>query len=59
MLSFSHKGCTSGPPKGDCREIASPLVPRKGGSKGDLKVQKIQISSSGKPTSSVLYARLH
>ena len=40
MLSFSHKGCTSGHTKGDCREKASPLAPRNGGAKGDLKVQK-------------------
>jgi histone H3/H4 len=40
MLSFSHKGCMSGCAKGDCREKASPLAPRNGGSKGDSKVQK-------------------
>ncbi len=40
MLSFSHKVCTSGRAKGDCREKASPLAPRNGGSKGDPKVQK-------------------
>jgi histone H3/H4 len=40
MLSFSHKVCRSDRAKGDCREKASPLVPRNGGSKGDPKVPK-------------------
>ncbi len=40
MPSFSHKGCTSGHAKGKCREKASSLVPRNGGSKGDPKVPK-------------------
>jgi histone H3 len=38
--SFSHKGCTSGHAKGNCREKASPLVPRNGGFKEDPKVPK-------------------
>jgi hypothetical protein len=40
MLSFSHKVCMSHRAKGDCREKASPLAPRNGGSKGDPKVPK-------------------
>ncbi len=40
MLSFSHKVCLSDRAKGDCREKASPLAPRNGGSKGDPKVPK-------------------
>jgi hypothetical protein len=40
MLSFSHKGCTSDRAKGNCREKASPLAPRNGGSKGNPKVPK-------------------
>ncbi len=34
-LSFSHKGCTTVRAKAYCREKASPLAPRNGGSKGD------------------------
>jgi histone H3/H4 len=40
MHSFSHKGCRSGRTKDDCREKASLLAPRNGGSKGDPKVLK-------------------
>ncbi len=39
-LATKAAQCTSGRTKGNCHEKASPLVPRNGGSKGDLQVPK-------------------